>query len=164
MGTQSLDPQAKRPVMVWLHGGGFRDGSSIEHVAMTGENLSRFGDVVVVTVNHRLNILGYLDLSLGGRSDWNSGNAGNADLVASLQWVHDNIAQFGGDPENVTIFGQSGGGGKVSSHADPGGATACSKRASLASGVYNGTLCRKNPDSRPWSRPCCKSWAWRKRT
>ena len=65
--TQSLDPQAKRPVMVWLHGGGFRDGSSIEHVAYDGENLSRFGDVVVVTVNHRLNILGYLDLSPMGR-------------------------------------------------------------------------------------------------
>ena len=113
--TQSLDPQAKRPVMVWLHGGGFRDGSSIEHVAYDGENLSRFGDVVVVTVNHRLNILGYLDLSPYGEKYWNSGNAGNADLVASLQWVHENIAQFGGDPENVTIFGQSGGGGKVSS-------------------------------------------------
>lgn len=112
--TQSLDTEAKRPVMVWFHGGGFSAGSSIEQVSYDGENLSKFGNVVVVTVNHRLNILGYLDLSpYGVEKYWNSGNVGNADLVASLQWIHDNIAQFGGDPENVTIFGQSGGGGKV---------------------------------------------------
>lgn len=147
--TQSLDPQAKRPVMVWLHGGGFRDGSSIEHVAYDGENLSRFGDVVVVTVNHRLNILGYLDLSPYGEKYWNSGNAGNADLVASLQWVHDNIAQFGGDPENVTIFGQSGGGGKVSSLMQTPAANGLFQKGIIMSGVYNGTLCPEKPDSLP---------------
>lgn len=147
--TQSLDPQAKRPVMVWLHGGGFRDGSSIEHVAYDGENLSRFGDVVVVTVNHRLNILGYLDLSPYGEKYWNSGNAGNADLVASLQWVHENIAQFGGDPENVTIFGQSGGGGKVSSLMQTPAANGLFQKGIIMSGVYNGTLCPEKPDSRP---------------
>ena len=147
--TQSLDPQAKRPVMVWLHGGGFWDGSSIEHVAYDGENLSRFGDVVVVTVNHRLNILGYLDLSPYGEKYWNSGNAGNADLVASLQWVHDNIAQFGGDPENVTIFGQSGGGGKVSSLMQTPAANGLFQKGIIMSGVYNGTLCPEKPDSRP---------------
>ena len=106
--TQSLDPDAKKPVMVWLHGGGFSAGSSIEHVAYEGDHLSEFGDVVVVSVNHRLNILGYLDLSPFSEKYKNSANAGNADMVAALQWIHDNIANFGGDPENVTIFGSSG--------------------------------------------------------
>jgi para-nitrobenzyl esterase len=111
--TQSVSPDAKKPVMVWLHGGGYSDGSSIEQLAYEGENLSKFGDVVVVTLNHRLNILGYLDLSAFGEKYRNSGNAGMADIVAALEWVRDNIAGFGGDPDNVTIFGQSGGGGKV---------------------------------------------------
>ncbi len=111
--TQSTDPSAKKPVMVWLHGGGFAAGSSIEQQAYDGENLSKFGDVVVVTINHRLNILGYMDLSPFGEKYANSGNAGNADMVAALKWVGDNIANFGGDPGNVTIFGQSGGGAKV---------------------------------------------------
>ncbi len=111
--TQSLEKTAKKPVMVWLHGGGFAAGSSIEQVAYEGENLSRYGDVVVVSVNHRLNILGYLDLSAFGAEYENSANAGTDDMIAALQWVHDNIAAFGGDPENVTVFGQSGGGMKV---------------------------------------------------
>ena len=112
--TQSInDETAKKPVMVWLHGGGWSAGSSIEQVAYDGENISKYGDVVLVSINHRLNILGYLDLSDFGEKYWNSGNVGNADIVAALQWVHDNIAKFGGDPGNVTIFGQSGGGGKV---------------------------------------------------
>lgn len=111
--TRSLDPAAKRPVMVWLHGGGFSAGSAIEHVAYEGDRLCEFGDVVVVSVNHRLNLLGYLDLSAFGEKYANSANAGNADLVAALEWVHENIAAFGGDPDNVTLFGQSGGGEKV---------------------------------------------------
>lgn len=111
--TQSIDPAAKKPVLVWLHGGGFAAGSSIEHVAYEGENMSKYGDVVVVSINHRLNILGYLDLSPFGEKYANSGNAGSADMVAALQWIHDNIENFGGDPENVTLFGQSGGGMKV---------------------------------------------------
>ena len=111
--TQSLDASAKKPVMVWLHGGGFFAGSSIEQVAYEGENLSKYGDVVVVSLNHRLNILGYLDLSPFGKEYENSANAGTADMVAALQWIHDNISAFGGDPENVTLFGQSGGGMKV---------------------------------------------------
>lgn len=111
--TQSLSADAKKPVMVWLHGGGFAAGSSIEQVAYEGENLSKYGDVVVVSINHRLNILGYLDLSPFGEEYANSANAGTADMVAALQWIHDNIAAFGGDPENVTVFGQSGGGMKV---------------------------------------------------
>lgn len=111
--TPSLDPNAKKPVMVWLHGGAFSAGSAIEHVAYEGDHLASYGDVVVISVNHRLNVLGYLDLSAYGEKYANSANAGTADLVAALQWVHDNVARFGGDPDNVTIFGQSGGGEKV---------------------------------------------------
>ncbi|MFM2289705.1 MAG: hypothetical protein RL684_2848, partial [Pseudomonadota bacterium] len=106
-------PGKGRPVMVWLHGGGFTNGSSIEQVAYDGEALSRAGDVVVVTLNHRLNVGGFLDLSAYGAKYRDSGNAGLLDLVAALRWVNGNIARFGGDPGNVTIFGQSGGGGKV---------------------------------------------------
>ena len=111
--TQSVDPSAKKPVLVFFHGGGYTNGSSIESAAYEGKNLSEYGDVVVVTVNHRLNILGFLDLSAYGEEYKDTANVGIADLIASLQWVHDNIEVFGGDPENVTIFGQSGGGGKV---------------------------------------------------
>lgn len=103
----------KRPVMVWLHGGGFFAGSAIEQVAYEGENMCRIGQVVVVSVNHRLNILGYCDLSAFGEEYANSGNAGTDDIIAALRWVNENIESFGGDPENVTVFGQSGGGAKV---------------------------------------------------
>ena len=103
----------KRPVLVWLHGGGYESGSAIEHIAYEGENMARHGDVVFVSVNHRLNVLGYFDLSAYGEEYANSANAGNADIVAALRWVRENVSRFGGDPENVTVFGQSGGGGKV---------------------------------------------------
>ncbi len=112
--TKTLDKEAKNPVVVWLHGGGYFAGSSIEQVAYDGFNMCMHADVVVVSINHRLNILGYLDLSPFGDKYHNSGNAGHADMVAALKWIHDNIAEFGGDPDNVTIFGQSGGGMKVS--------------------------------------------------
>ncbi len=111
--TQNMKPTVKKPVMVWMHGGGFTNGSSIESYAYDGKTLSEFGDVVAVSVNHRLNIIGTLDLSAYGSEYANSRYTGTADLVAALQWVHDNIEAFGGDPGNVTIFGQSGGGGKV---------------------------------------------------
>ncbi len=111
--TKALDAGKKLPVIVWFHGGGYESGSAIENVTYDGFNMCMKGDVVAVTVNHRLNILGYLDLSPFGEKYKNSGNAGHADMVAALKWVHDNIALFGGDPENVTIFGQSGGGMKV---------------------------------------------------
>src|SRR6476646_10557737 len=111
--TQNLTPAGKRPVMVWMHGGGFTNGSSMESYAYDGRSLSEFGDVVVVSVNHRLNILGTLDLSAYGPQYASSRQTGMADLVAALQWVQDNISSFGGDPGNVMIFGQSGGGGKV---------------------------------------------------
>jgi para-nitrobenzyl esterase len=111
--TPTVDRNAKKPVMVWMHGGGYTNGSSIEGYAYDGRNLSEFGDVVVVTVNHRLNILGTLDLSEYGEQFAKSRYTGTADLVAALQWVRDNIETFGGNPANVMIFGQSGGGGKV---------------------------------------------------
>lgn len=111
--TQNLAPPIKKPVMVWMHGGGFTNGSAMESYAYDGKSLSEFGDVVVVSVNHRLNIIGTLDLSAYGAAYADSRNTGMADLVAALQWVRDNIETFGGDPGNVTIFGQSGGGGKV---------------------------------------------------
>jgi para-nitrobenzyl esterase len=111
--TPALDGK-KRPVMVWLHGGGFSAGSGQELPSYDGENLARRGDVVVVSVNHRLNVLGYLNLAeWGGEKYASSANVGMLDLVLALEWVRDNIADFGGDPGNVTIFGQSGGGGKV---------------------------------------------------
>ncbi len=111
--TPAIADGKKRPVMVWLHGGGFAAGSGQELPGYDGANLAKDGDAVVVTLNHRLNVLGFLDLSEFGEKYAKSGNAGLLDLVAALRWVKDNIANFGGDPDNVTIFGQSGGGGKV---------------------------------------------------
>ncbi|MGE0688137.1 MAG: carboxylesterase/lipase family protein [Dehalococcoidia bacterium] len=113
--TPAIGDGAKRPVMVWIHGGGFHYGSGVMHEAHRGGRLAKRGDVVVVTVNHRLNSLGYLYLAdLFGPEFSDSGNAGMLDLVEALRWVRDNIEAFGGDPANVTIFGQSGGGAKVS--------------------------------------------------
>jgi len=110
--TPAADNQ-KRPVMVWLHGGGFARGCGSTPV-IDGARLAARGDVVVVTLNHRLNVFGHLDLSeIGGTAYAHSGNAGMLDIVLALEWVRDNIAAFGGDPANVTIFGESGGGGKV---------------------------------------------------
>ena len=111
--TKHLHDGARRPVMVWIHGGGFFGGSGIDLEAYDGEALAGDGDVVAITLNHRLNLYGFLNLSEYGEEFWNSGNLGIADLVAALQWIHDNIGEFGGDPDNVTIMGQSGGGGKI---------------------------------------------------
>lgn len=111
--TPAIHDGKKRPVMVWLHGGGFQAGSAVESDTYHGENLARSQDVVVVSVNHRLNVMGHLDLSAYGEQYKHSANLGVQDLVASLEWVKANIAQFGGDPENITIFGESGGGAKV---------------------------------------------------
>jgi para-nitrobenzyl esterase len=111
--TPALDA-SKRPVMVWLHGGAFSYGSA-NSPRYDSTNLALRGDVVVVAVNHRLNVFGHLDLSqVGGERFAQSGNAGLLDLVLALEWVRDHAQRFGGDPGNVTIFGQSGGGGKVS--------------------------------------------------
>ncbi|WNG34977.1 carboxylesterase/lipase family protein [Archangium violaceum] len=107
--TPGVADGSKRPVMVWIHGGGFVEGSG-SAALYDGTALARRGDVVVVTLNHRLGALGYL---YTGGANTTSGNAGMLDIVAALQWVRDNIAAFGGDPGNVTIFGESGGGMKV---------------------------------------------------
>lgn len=112
--TPAVNDGGKRPVMVWLHGGGFQVGSG-SHPVTDGTNLAARGDVVVVSLNHRLGIFGFLHLEdMCGRHFAGSGNAGMLDLVLALQWVRDNISQFGGDPRNVTIFGESGGGRKAS--------------------------------------------------
>lgn len=104
----------RRPVMVWFHGGAFSFGNA-NGGRTRGSRLARRNDVVVVCVNQRLNILGHLDLSSIASPEFAcSGNAGTLDMIAALEWVRDNIAAFGGDPGNVTIFGESGGGGKVS--------------------------------------------------
>ena len=105
----TTDVNARRPVMLWLHGGGFDSGTSEWDPGM---QLAK-KDVVVVSVNHRLNILGFLDLSAVSPDYRYSGNVGMLDVVQALEWIRDNIAHFGGDPSNVTIFGESGGGGKV---------------------------------------------------
>lgn len=110
--TPGINDGESRPVMVWLHGGGFSSGSANEE-GYDGESLSRSGDVVVVSVNHRLNVFGHLDLSAYGEKYQYSANVGIVDIVSSLEWIQDNIAAFGGDPDNVTVFGQSGGGAKV---------------------------------------------------
>jgi para-nitrobenzyl esterase len=111
--SNGLKGSRKRPVMVWLHGGGFASGSG-DYTIYDGANMARRRDVVVVTVNHRLNVFGYLYLAdIGGPKYADASNAGHRDIVLALEWVRDNIANFGGDPGNVTIFGQSGGGGKV---------------------------------------------------
>lgn len=136
--TQSLDTEAKKPVMVFFHGGGYWNGSSVESAAYDGKNLSEFGDVVVVTVNHRLNVLGFLDLTAYGEEYADSSNLGIKDLVASLEWVKENIASFGGDPDNVTIFGQSGGGGKVTTLMRTPAAEGLFDKAICQSGLFGG--------------------------
>jgi para-nitrobenzyl esterase len=112
--TPALKDGRKRPVLFWIHGGGFTNGNAIEQDGYNGENLARFGDVVFCSINHRLGPLGYCNLAgVGGARYATSGNAGMLDIVAALEWVRDNIAGFGGDPGSVTIMGQSGGGAKV---------------------------------------------------
>jgi para-nitrobenzyl esterase len=114
--AQKTGPEAgaTRPVMVWLHGGGFSYGQAANNI-YRGHNLAKNHDVVFVGINHRLNVFGYLGLDSAGVPGFTgSANAGMMDIVMALEWVRDNIAQFGGDPANVTIFGQSGGGAKVS--------------------------------------------------
>lgn len=130
----------KRPVLVWLHGGGYFAGSSIEQVAYEGGNMARLGDCVVVSLNHRLNILGYFDLSDFGAAYEHSGNAGGEDIVLALRWVRENIAAFGGDPENVTVFGQSGGGAKVTTLLQTPAADGLYHRGVVMSGVIGPLL------------------------
>jgi para-nitrobenzyl esterase len=137
--SETLDHGARRPVIVWLHGGGFTSGSSHELPVYDGENLARQG-VVLVSVNHRLGALGFLDLSAAGGEEFaQSGNVGMLDLVFALKWVRDNAVQFGGDPDRITIFGHSGGGGKVSTLMAMPAAQGLFHRAIVTSGSFPNT-------------------------
>lgn len=112
--TPGLSDNQKRPVLVWLHGGSYVSGNGIEVDSYKGENLSRYGDIVFVSINHRLGPFGFINFSGADKEKFkDSGNIGVLDMVAALEWVHNNIREFGGDPNNVTIMGQSGGGSKV---------------------------------------------------
>ena len=133
--TPEVNGNRKRPVMFWCHGGGFAQESGT-WPWVYGENLSRRGDVVVVTLNHRLNLFGYFHLGdLGGEEYAASGNAGMLDLILGLEWVRDNISRFGGDPGNVMIFGESGGGAKVSTLLAMPRAKGLFHRAAIQSGA-----------------------------
>ena len=132
--TPGIADEAKRAVMVWFHGGGFASGSG-SALAYEGTRLAKRGDVVVVTVNHRLNIFGYLALNHYGEGFEDSATAGVLDMVKALEWVRDNIEQFGGDPNKVMIFGESGGGAKVSTLMNTPAAEGLFHRAVVQSGA-----------------------------
>jgi para-nitrobenzyl esterase len=141
----------KRPVMFYIHGGGFTFGSAYELASQDGAQMARHHDVVSVTVNHRLNILGFLDLAdFGGSAYADSVNVGMTDLVAALKWVRENIANFGGDPDCVMIYGQSGGGSKVTTLLGMPSAQGLIHRASAQSGGGG------NPPSGEQSRQLAK--------
>ena len=133
--TTTLDPQARLPVMFWIHGGGYFSGSAIDEAITEGDALAATGQAVVVSVNHRLNCLGFLDLTDCGEAFAHSANAGLEDLIAALTWVRRNIAAFGGDAENVTVFGPSGGGGKILSLMQMPAADGLYHKAIIQSGV-----------------------------
>lgn len=135
--TPGID-DANRPVMVWFHGGGWFTGSG--SILGGGANLARSGDVAVVSVNHRLGPLGHLNLAEHGDEFANSVNVGLLDLVAALRWVRDNIASFGGDADNVTIFGESGGAEKVAAMLSLPDASGLFHRAIMQSGVGGNSL------------------------
>jgi para-nitrobenzyl esterase len=131
--TSSLS--GKRPVMFYIHGGGYSFGSSYELPSHEGAQMARHHDVVQVSVNHRLNVLGFLDVSeIGGSAYEDSANVGMTDLVMALRWVKDNIENFGGDPDRVMIYGQSGGGSKVTTLMGMPSATNLFHRAAAQSG------------------------------
>src|SRR5579862_7500540 len=143
--TPSLS--GKRPVMVYFHGGGFTFGSSYELPSHEGAQMARHHDVVQVSVNHRLNILGFFDAAeIGGSAYEDSANVGITDLVAALKWVRENIENFGGDPDRVMIYGQSGGGSKVTTLLGMPSAKGLVHRASAQSGGGG------NPPDREQSR------------
>jgi para-nitrobenzyl esterase len=141
--TPAINDGKKRPVMFWIHGGGYTVGSSQELPSYDGENLARKGDVVVVTINHRLNVLGFLDLSAYGEKYKYSANNSILDIRFALEWVKNNIAGFGGDPANVTIFGQSGGGGKVNALMAMPSAKGLFSKAINQSGAYQSSFFEK---------------------
>ena len=132
--TPSINDSKRRPVFVWIHGGGYSGGSGHDLPCYEGRGLAEFGEIVVVNLNHRLNVLGYIDLTgLGGKYS-QSVNLGQQDIVKALEWIRENIDRFGGDPNEVTIGGQSGGGGKVSTLLAMPSAKGLFKRAIVQSG------------------------------
>jgi para-nitrobenzyl esterase len=133
--TPALRDAKRRPVMLWLHGGGFAFGSGSSAV-YDGTRLAKRGDVVVITINHRLNLFGHLYLADYGDRFADSGNVGLLDVVLALQWVRDNVAEFGGDPHNVMIFGESGGGAKVSVLMAMDAPVGLYQRAAVESGAW----------------------------
>lgn len=135
--TPEIHGRGKRPVMVYMHGGGYAAGSGHDLLSYDGESLARNHDVVVVNHNHRLNVYGYLNLAaVGGEQFSDSANVGMLDIIAVLEWVRTHISTFGGDPGNVTIFGQSGGGGKVAALMAMPGAKGLFHRAVIQSGPF----------------------------
>jgi para-nitrobenzyl esterase len=135
--TSEINGAHKRPVMVYMHGGGYSGGSDHDLLSYEGESLARNHDVVVVTHNHRLNVYGYLNLgAMGGEEFAMSANVGMLDIVAVLEWIRSNIVIFGGDPDCVTIFGQSGGGGKVAALMAMPAAKGLFHRAIIQSGPF----------------------------
>lgn len=142
--TPGISDGKKRPVMFWIHGGGFITGSSQELPSYDGENLAKTGDVVVVSINHRINILGFLDLSAYGEKYKYSANQSVLDMKVALEWVQTNISNFGGDPANVTIFGQSGGGAKVNTLMAMPSAKGLFHKAINQSGAHRATMLDKS--------------------
>lgn len=140
--TQGVSDGKERPVMLWLHGGGFRVGASDDPIT-DGKNLAQKGDVVLVSVNHRLNVLGFLDLSDFGERYEHSANVGMLDIVAALEWINLNIERFGGDPDNVTVFGESGGGGKVGTLMSMPAAKGLFHKAVIQSGTLVNVMTKK---------------------
>lgn len=136
--TRSLDRDAKKPVIVWIHGGGWNSGSGIELYAYDGEEISAFGDVVYVSLNHRNGLLGFLDLSDFGEEYRTSNITCLQDLTLALAWIRENIAAFGGDPGNVTLAGQSGGGGKICALMNMPAARGLFHKAIIESGIGTG--------------------------
>lgn len=141
--TTSMDENAKKPVMFSIHGGGYFSGSSTDEAITEGDGLAGTGEVVVVSINHRLNCLGLMDLRKYGPRFADSANACLLDIIAALKWVQENITAFGGDPGNVTLFGQSGGGGKIMSLMQMKAADGLYHKAIIQSGVMT-------------NRPSCK--------
>ncbi|WP_319482115.1 carboxylesterase family protein [uncultured Draconibacterium sp.] len=140
--TQGVMDGKKRPVMLWLHGGGFHTGASNDPMTY-GEAMAKKGDVVFVSINHRLNILGFLDLSACGDKYAESANVGVLDIVKALEWIQKNIEQFGGDPADVTILGESGGGGKVGTIMCMPAAKGLFQKAIIQSGTLINTMTKE---------------------
>ncbi len=144
--TQGITDGKKRPVMLWLHGGGFHVGASNDPMTY-GEALARKGDIVMVSVNHRLNILGFLDLSACGEKYAQSANVGMLDIVKALEWIQNNIENFGGNPADVTIVGESGGGGKVGTLMCMPAAKGLYHKAIIQSGTLLNTMTKEKSQS-----------------